>query len=74
MSTLKIFGLVLIGLGLLGFAMPFFTTHENKEIASVGDVKLQANEEETYTIPPVLAGGVLIVGVILVGAGLFKRA
>lgn len=73
MSILKIIGLLLIGLGVLGLAVPAFVTRENKDVASVGDVKLQAKEDETHVIPPLLAGGVLVVGVVLVGAGMMKR-
>lgn len=73
MGNLKIIGLVLIGLGILGFAIPAFTTRENKEVARVGDVQLNAKTDETHTIPPLLAGGVLIVGLVLVGAGVMKR-
>ena len=73
MSNLKIIGLVLIGLGILGFAIPAFTTRENKEVARVGDVQLNAKTDETHTIPPLLAGGVLVVGVVLLGAGVMKR-
>jgi hypothetical protein len=73
MGNLKFIGLVLIGLGILGFAIPAFTTRENKEVARVGDVELKANVDETHTIPPLLAGGVLIAGVVLVGVGVMKR-
>jgi len=73
MNNLKIIGLVLIGLGILGFAIPAFTTRENKEVVRVGDVQLNAKTDETHTIPPLLAGGVLIVGVVLVGAGVMRR-
>lgn len=71
--NIKIIGLVLIGLGILGFLVPAFTTRETKEVASIGDVKLQAKEDETHVVPPVLAGGVLLLGIVLLGAGVVKR-
>jgi len=74
MNSLKMIGLILIGLGVLGLAVPVFTTRENKEVARVGDVQLNAKEDETHIVPPLLAGGVLIVGVVLVGAGMMRRA
>lgn len=74
MSKMGIIGLILIGLGIVGFAIPAFQTRETKDVASVGDVKLQAKTNETHTIPPIAAGGVLVVGVVLLGAGLMKRA
>ncbi len=73
MSKIKIFGVILIALGILGFAVPYFTTRETKDVASVGDVKLQAKEDEPHVVPPLLAGGVLVVGVVLLGAGLMRR-
>ncbi len=74
MNKIKIIGLVLVVLGILGLAVPAFTTHETKDVASVGDVKLQAKENETHIIPPALAGGVLVIGIVFLGVGLFKRA
>jgi len=71
--NIKIIVLVLIGLGILGFLVPAFTTRETKDVASVGDVKLQAKENETHVVPPLLAGGVLVVGIVLLGAGVMKR-
>lgn len=72
--NLKIIGLILVGLGILGFLVPAFTTKENKEVARVGDVQLNAKENETHVIPPILAGGVLVIGVVLLGAGVMKRS
>ncbi len=69
----KVIGLILIGLGILGFVVPAFTTRENKEVAKVGDVQLNAKTDETHVIPPILAGGVLVVGVVLLGAGAMRR-
>ena len=73
MKPLNIIGLILIGLGILGLAVPAFTTRENKEVAKVGDVQLNAKEDETHVVPPLVAGGVLVVGVVLLGAGVMKR-
>ena len=71
--NIKIIGLVLIGLGILGFLVPAFTTTENKEVAKIGDVQLNAKEDETHVVPPLVAGGVLVLGVVMLGAGVMKR-
>ncbi len=71
--NIKIFGAILIALGILGFVVPSFTTRETKDVASVGDVKLQAKEDETHVVPPIVAGGVLVLGVVLLGAGVMRR-
>ena len=66
-------GLVLIALGLVGFAIPIFTTSQTKDVANIGDLKLQTTQSTSYTIPPVASGGALAVGVVLLGVGMFRR-
>lgn len=64
-------GIVLAVLGLAGIAMPVFTTEHTKNLAKVGDLKLQTTEEATHVIPPILSQGLLALGAVLIGAGLF---
>jgi hypothetical protein len=71
-------GIVLIGallalLGLLGLAIPVFSTTQTKDVAKIGDLKIQANEETSHVVPPILAGGALVIGLVLVGAGYMKN-
>jgi hypothetical protein len=73
MSKLMAAGTILVLLGVLGFAVPYFTTSETKDVAKVGDLKLQTSESTSHAIPPMAAGGVLILGVVLLGAGFFKK-
>jgi len=68
-------GVILIGamialLGLIGFAVPSFSTQETKDVVNLGDLKVQAKTEEPHVIPPVLSGGAMVLGVLLIGAGL----
>jgi hypothetical protein len=44
-----------------------------QECATLGDLKVQATEQTPHSIPPLLSGGVMILGVVLVGAGLYKN-
>ena len=74
MRKLTIIGAILVLLGVVGLAVPYFTTSETKDVAKVGDLKLQATEHTSHTIPPLAAGGVLLLGVVLVGAGVSRRA
>jgi hypothetical protein len=67
-------GAVLVLLGLLGFAVPYFTTQQTKDVAKVGDFKLQTTERQTYAVPPLVSGGALVLGVVLIGAGAYRRA
>jgi uncharacterized membrane protein len=73
MNGLIIIGLMLVVLGVVGLAIPVFTTQETKEVARIGDLTLQNTEDTSHTIPPLLAGGALIVGLILMGTGLYQK-
>jgi hypothetical protein len=73
MNGLTLGGVALVLLGLIGFAIPIFTTQQTKEVAKVGDLKLQSTESTTHVIPPILSGGALVLGVVLIGAGLYQK-
>ncbi len=73
MNKLAMGGAVLALLGVLGFAIPMFTTEQTKDVAKIGDLKLQTTESTSHIVPPLLAGGVLVAGIVLIGAGLFQR-
>jgi hypothetical protein len=73
MNGLVMGGAALAILGLIGLAIPVFSTQETKEVAKIGDLKLQATENTSHIIPPIVAGGALALGVVLVGAGLYRR-
>ncbi len=66
-------GAILVLLGLLGFAIPIFTTQQTKDVAKIGDLKLQTTESTAYVIPPLVSGGAIALGVILIGAGLYRK-
>ena len=71
--ALVIIGAVLAVLGVIGFAIPFVTTEQTKDVAKVGDLKLQTTESTTYVVPPVVSGGAIVLGIVLIGAGLYMR-
>ncbi|HEV3113843.1 MAG TPA: hypothetical protein VGY99_25425 [Candidatus Binataceae bacterium] len=73
MKALVILGAILLVLGVIGLAMPVFTTTQNKEVAKLGDLKIQAKETDTHVIPPVAAAGILAVGAIVLGVGALSR-
>lgn len=66
-------GAVLVILGLIGFAIPMFTTQETTELARVGELRLQTTQTTSHIIPPLLSGGLLAIGVILMGVGLYRK-
>ncbi len=73
MNGLTVIGVVMVVAGLVGFAVPVFTTQKTEDVAKIGDLKIQTTEDTQHTIPPVVVGGVLVLGVVLIGAGLFQK-
>ncbi len=73
MSGLMIAGAVLVLLGLVGYAIPIFTTQQTKDVAKIGDLKVQTTEHTEHVIPPIVSGGALVLGVVLIGAGFYQR-
>jgi hypothetical protein len=65
-------GAILAIVGLILLAYPFFTTQQTKDVADLGPVHVQENEQQTHMIPPILSGGILAVGVVLLAGGLMK--
>ena len=70
MTGIVLTGVVLALPGLLGLVMPVFTTQHTEEVAKLGDLKLQANKQEEHVIPPLVSEGAIVIGIILIGAGL----
>jgi hypothetical protein len=70
MRSVIIFGAVLALLGLVAFAMPSFNTEETKDVVKLGDMKVQARTEEPHFIPPIVSEGAMLLGILLIGAGL----
>jgi hypothetical protein len=72
MKSLIPLGAILAMVGLILLAYPFFTTQQTKDVADLGPVHVQENEQQTHMIPPILSGGILAVGVVLLAGGLMK--
>lgn len=72
-NMLAIAGALLALLGIIGLAMPVFTTQQTSEVAHIGDLKVEARENTPHVIPPLVSGGALALGVILLAGGLYQR-
>ena len=72
-NTLVIFGAILLIVGLVGFAIPVFTTHKTEDVARIGDIKIQSTETTPHIIPPLLSGGAMALGALLIGMGLYQK-
>jgi hypothetical protein len=73
MSALMIAGAILALLGIAGLAIPEFTTQHTEQVAKVGPVQVNATERDSHFVPPAGAGGALVLGVVLLGAGFMRR-
>ncbi len=74
MKGILLVGVVLAILGLVAFAMPVFSTTQTKDVAHVGDLHVQANETTPHAIPPLVSGGLLALGVVLIGVGALNKS
>ena len=70
MKAIVLFGAVLALLGLIAFAIPSFNTEETKDVVKFGDLRVQAKTEELHFIPPIVSGGAMVLGILLIGAGM----
>ncbi len=66
-TPLMLAGALLVLLGVAGLAVPVFETHQMTDVAKVGDVKLQADENTTHVVPQALSIAALVVGLVLAG-------
>jgi hypothetical protein len=73
MKSITWFGAILALLGLIGLAVPVFTTSHTEDVAKLGDFKVQSTEQSTHVIPEVLSGGAILLGIILIGAGVLQK-
>jgi hypothetical protein len=73
MNGLTVGGVALVLLGLVGFAIPIFTTQQTKDVAKIGDLKLQSTESTSHVIPPIVSGGALVLGAVMIGAGFYRK-
>src|SRR6187200_888387 len=59
-----IIGLILIVLGVVGFALGGFSFTHKEKVLDVGPIEATADDKDTVPIPPILAGLALVGGVV----------
>ncbi len=69
MKPLTIVGLLLIVLGILGFALGGVSYTHEKQDAKIGPLEIDHQSTNTIPIPPVLSGIALVGGIALVIVG-----
>jgi hypothetical protein len=67
-----IVGIILILVGVVGFAMGGFSFTQKEKVLDVGPIEATAEDKETVPIPPILAGLALVGGVVLVAVSARK--
>lgn len=71
---MKVIGILLIALSLLGFVFGgvMFKTH--KTLADVGPLHLQTEEEHALPVTPLASGAALVAGIALLWIGTRRRS
>lgn len=73
MKAATVVGILLIVVGIVGFALGGFSfTHEKKDV-DLGPVQVSHKQTKTLPIPPILSGLSLIAGVGLIVVGSRQR-
>ena len=70
MKSIVILGAAVALIGLIAFAIPSFSTEQTRNVVDLGDLKVQAKTQETHVVPPIVSEGAIVLGVLLIGAGL----
>ena len=73
MKPATLIGILLILIGIIGFAIGGFSfTHEHQD-AKIGPLNIEHKQTSTIPIPPILSGIALVGGIALVTAGSRSR-
>ncbi len=67
-----IIGIILIVIGVTGFALGGFSFTKKEKVVDLGPIEATADDKKTVPIPPLLAGLALAGGVVLVIASARK--
>ena len=67
-----IVGIILIVVGVVGFALGGFSFTKKEKVLDVCPIEATAENKESVPIPPLLAGIALVSGVVLVAASARK--
>jgi hypothetical protein len=72
MKPATIIGMILIVIGVAGFALGGFSFTKKEKVLDAGPIEATADDKKTVPISPLLAGIALVSGVVLVAAGARK--
>jgi len=66
---MRAIGIILIVLGILGFIVDNVSFTTDEQVADVGPVEIEQQEEHSIPITPLAAGGAIVIGAGLVVVG-----
>jgi hypothetical protein len=73
MKPATIIGIILIIIGIVGFAIGGFSFTHEKQDAKIGPINIEHKQTDTVPIPPILSGIALVGGIALVVVGAKSR-
>jgi hypothetical protein len=62
---MRVLGVILVVAGLLGLAVGSLQYTRTKDVLNIGSVHVETNERKAVAIPPLFAGAVAAIGVLL---------
>ena len=65
MSVVRIAGLVLVAIGLVGLIWGGVSWTSEKTVVDVGPFEARAEQRETIPVPPIVGGIALVAGILL---------
>lgn len=63
---MKVFGIALIVLGLVGVLYGGFTWTRKDKVIDAGPIEVTADKHERLPVPPIVGGVLLVAGIVLV--------
>lgn len=65
MNVMRIAGLVLVAIGLVGLIWGGVSWTRERTVVDVGPIQATAEERETIPVPPIVGGIALVTGIVL---------
>lgn len=73
MKAIRIVGIILVIIGILGFVVPRITYTEEVTLLEVGPLQVQTEQQRAIPIPDIAAGMAVLAGLVLVMVGAKTR-
>ncbi len=70
---MKVVGIILIILGILGFVFGGISFTQSEEVADLGPLEIEKEETRTIPIAPIASGAAVVAGIALVVVGARQR-